>query len=323
MKKKIIYSSALATLFSASIALAGGPEIIPVEDYFSGFYVGGFGAVHHADFPGSSQIDLTENVPNTDNRPNLQPIFVPGNLVTNQADGESVDGYGGVDGGFGWTFQHRWYLGVFGWGEWGTQTSTDIYNATPVNFDNRHEGRRNRGFADRLDVTNTVTQKISNDYGVGGKFGFNPYPTLLLYGKVAASWAKITVSNSVDATNTFDRPGRSGRFDRDDVHAVTDIDGGSSSDSTKVGLLLGLGAEQFVYRDLVSLFLEWNYVNYGTVDTGPATLTASTSGTNGNNSFGPTPTRDLPITTSASGKARVDTFLGGLNIYFGRHWAIF
>ena len=55
MKKKIIYSSVLAALLSASsIALAGGIEVIPEPDYFSGLYVGGIIGVHHNTFNGSS-----------------------------------------------------------------------------------------------------------------------------------------------------------------------------------------------------------------------------------------------------------------------------
>jgi Outer membrane protein beta-barrel domain len=317
MKKKIIYSSALAALFSASIALAGGEEIIPVEDYFSGFYVGGFGGVHHTDFNGNSQIDLTENIPNGEHFPNhphdFDPIFVPGNVISNTANGESVDGYGGVDGGLNWTFQHRWVLGVFGWGAFGNQNSTDSYTATPVSFHDRR-------VSDNFRANNTITQSISNDYGVGGKGGFNPYPTLLLYGTVAASWAKITVNNSVTAQNDFERESRRGHRE---FSAVTDIDGGSSSSQTKTGVRFGLGAEQFVYKDVASFFLEWNYVNYGTVSTGPAPLEANTVTHRGHDLSGDPHNFDFPFTTSASTKAKVDTFMAGFNFYFLRHLAIF
>lgn len=88
MKKKIIYSSALAIVLSISSAMAGGPEIFPVEDYFSGFYVGGTISAHLSDFEASSSVDLTQTVPPP---PAVVPILVPGNLLKIYDEGSSLD----------------------------------------------------------------------------------------------------------------------------------------------------------------------------------------------------------------------------------------
>lgn len=311
MKKKLIYSSALAALLSASsIALAGGPEIIPIEDYFSGFYVGGTGSVHHADMDSSSQVNLTQNVPLNV----ATPLFVPGTILSSDTDGGSVDGYGGVQGGFGWTFNHVWYLGIQGFGDFGQQKSTATSNSTPISFVSSF-----RDVNDTATVNTSTTVQIQNDYGVAGKLGYVVAPTTMVYGKIGASWANIKVSNSTTAVNNFNVTNGLGTTF---VNVNTVATGSSSSSNTSAGLLLGIGAEHFIYQDIVSLNVEYDYTNYGTVNTGPVPLFASTTVTvNGNVVPGtPTPARQLPVTTQASGSASVDEFLAGINFYFGRNW---
>jgi outer membrane immunogenic protein len=310
--KKIIYSSAVAALLSASsIALGGGVEIIPIEDYFSGFYVGGTGSVHHATLDGSSSIFNTNNY----------SVFlatgtftVPaGALISQDIDGGAVNGYGGIQGGYGWTFRHIWYLGVQGFGEWGSQSKTtdDLATVTLITPFLTVAEISNDGT-----VTTSTQIKISNDYGVAGKIGYVVAPKTLVYGKIGASWAKIKVDNT-------------GTVEGDQVTAINGIQlatvdttatGSTSAEKTKLGLLLGIGFEQFVYQDIVSVNVEYNYVNYGTVTTNSAMLsqviTTAQPGLPVTVS-NPTPT---PIFTQANGSATVNSLLGGINFYFGRGW---
>ncbi len=62
MKKKTILSSSVfvASLLTASAVFAGGPEVIVIPDYFSGFYIGGTVAGHHASLHENSTLTLTE-----------------------------------------------------------------------------------------------------------------------------------------------------------------------------------------------------------------------------------------------------------------------
>jgi opacity protein-like surface antigen len=331
MKKKMIYSSALATLLSvSSIALAGGIEIIPIEDYFSGFYVGGMGGVHHVDFGANSKLKVqTATSPAGTLNPEfiftgpLASVFslVPGaTLATNDVDGASVDGYGGIQGGFGWTFNHVWYVGVQGFGEWGTQNSTQS-TETPIESD---FGFFPPSSIEAISVLDTSTKtSITNDYGVVAKLGYVVAPKTLVYGKIGASWATIKVSNSAEVVDSVNL---NNGFNQT-VANSTIVESGSSDreSSGKIGLVLGIGAEQFVYQDIISVNIEYNYVNYGTVNTGPtqlfATQTTFTDTGSGSVVVGPeinnTPTA---LTTQASTNARVNSFLAGINFYFGRDW---
>ncbi len=325
MKKKIIYSSALAALLSASsIALAGGPEevIIPVEDYFSGFWVGGTGSVHQVDMDGSSEVNLTQDVPNGSRsfhghhaRHVDDPFFTAQNILTYSTDGQSVDGFGGVQGGFGWTFRHRWYLGIVGFGDFGTQSSTSTSVSTLINA---HTA--NGLVTDVATITSSTETKIKSDYGVAGKLGWLVFPRTMVYGKIGAAWAKIEVSNFFDANNSFTAvtPGRT-NF----LNITADASANTSNSDTKTGFYGALGAEQIVWDDWVSVNIEYDYFNYGSVNTGPVPLTATATATTGN-SGGPVviagPTTINAVTTQASGNATVNAFTVGINFYFGRHW---
>jgi opacity protein-like surface antigen len=311
MRKKIIYSASLAVLFGVSSAMAGGPEILPLEDFFSGFYLGGNVSVHHTDFDLNTSIDLTEPVPAVP--PAIQPVLVPGNLLSFDDDGESVDAYGGVQGGFGWTFMHRWYLGIQGFGDFGTAWDTVESESRPVSINIANT------IEDELNVENTTTVRLASDYGVAAKLGWVVAPMTMVYGKVGAIWANLKVSNTTSATNDFEVnfPGTttSAEFVTTDIQARS-----SSDDETKIGLLLAIGAEQFIYRDFVSFYIEYSYTNYGGIQTGPDNLIASTTAT-GLVPFGPTPPVTLPVTSTTNvNQVRVDAFTAGLNFYFGRDW---
>ena len=140
----------------------------------------------------------------------------------------------------------------------------------------------------------------------------------MFYGTVGGSWADIKVSNSTTATNQFALTNGGGVCL---VCVNTTASGSSSNQENKVGLKLGIGVEQFVLPGVVSVNFEYNYVNYGTVGTGPVNLAASSSGSIIGQSFGPTTPRNIPfLSTQANASAKVDTFLAGINFYFGRRW---
>lgn len=312
MKRKMIYSSALATLLSASsLSFAGGPEIIP--DYFSGLYVGGTGAAHYSTLKASSGV---VNVDNYSIFLDIGTLTVPpGALLLQDADSESVDGYGGVQGGFGWTFKHVFYLGVQGFGEFGSQSNTSTSTAGVTLFPNGTTilppTTSNIGY-----VTSSTEVRISNDYGVAGKIGYVVAPRSMIYGKAGASWANIKVSNTASVVG--DMVTNLGGVNLETID--TNASASTSQQDNKVGLLLALGFEQFIYQDVVSLNVEYDYVNYGTV-TAPAVALNQLITTTRN---GLPPTYKGPVTTpiytQASGSAIVNSLLGGINFYFGRNW---
>ena len=360
MKKKIIYSSVLTALLSASsIALAGGPEVMPEPDYFSGFYVGGIGGVHHNTFNGSSSVNLTQPV-------NILLPFIPpltlvqaGTLNNTNVSGGDFSGYGGVQGGFGKAFNHMFYVGVQGWGEWGSTSTTETqYAAIPFNNPTIAPPTQSTSFrcgedtclATRTFVANaaasastSTTMKISNDYGVAAKLGWIVAPRSMLYGKVGASWANIETSNSLNvnaSSGTSVRRTLTNTTTSTPIYDFTvstansvGLSANSNQTDTKPGLLLGLGFEQFVYLDIVSLNVEYDYVNYGNVSTGPATLsgtsTASASCVNNltgtacngfpSGTTGPRPV-NTNVTSQATSDAKSSSLMAGINFYFGRDW---
>lgn len=308
MKKKIIYSSALATFLCVSSALAGGPEIFPVEDYFSGFYIGGTVSGHLSDFDASTSVDLIEAVPPP---PAMNPILAPGNLLRIFDEGASWDAFGGVQGGFGWTFVHRWYLGIQGFADFGTSRSSQTSNSTLIDTNIANL------VTDHGTVQNTTQVRLASDYGVAGKVGFLVTPMTMIYGKIGAVWANLKVTNTTTATNqlNFNFPGTTTCFEC--INTVASAS--SADDSTKIGAIFAIGAEQFIYRDFVSFNIEYSSTSYGPVTTGPVNLVSSTTAT-GLFPFQTNP-RTLPVTTTTNvASTRVDSILAGLNFYFGREW---
>lgn len=328
MKKKMIYSSVLTALLSvSSIALAGGPEIIPEPDYFSGFYLGGMGGVHHNTFNTNSSVQATQNVVFA---PGLG-IFFPsitllnaGTIASTDASGGEYGGYGGIQGGFGKVFNHQFYIGMQGWGDWGststTSTNTRVAPFAPVSFTVGVEQPATVTITPNASATTSTTTKISNDYGLAAKLGWVVAPRSMLYGKVGASWATISVNNSVNTSS-----GTNIAINNTTVfNSNTSFNGSSSSgDQNKVGLLLGVGFEQFVYQDIVSLNVEADYTNYGNVSTNPGQVTGSTVWSfpqllpNNPLTFLRTPS---VFTSANASSVQVSTLMAGLNFYFGRNW---
>lgn len=324
MKKKLIHTAVLTALLSASsIALAGGPDIIPEPDYFSGFYIGGIGGVHHNTINGSSSVTLSQDV--------VSPFIFPpitfleaGTLNTTDVSGGEYDGYGGLQGGFGKVLNHMYYVGVQGWGEWGSSNETDSATAVaplvpfPIFFP--VEPPNNFIIVDpSASATTSTTVRIGNDYGVAAKLGWVVAPRSMIYGKIGASWADIKVSNSASATSNVNiiTPAGTTIFSGNTTLSASS----SNEDDNQIGLLLGVGFEQFVYQDIVSLNVEADYTNYGSVSTGPAQFNRSTVLAFPTLPIGPfTFTNGTNLFSSASSNAQVSTLMAGLNFYFGRDW---
>lgn len=321
MKKKIIYSSVLTALLSASsIALAGGPEIIVEPDYFSGLYIGGIGGVHEASFDGSSTVFRPESVTLFNGGFLLPSVVLPsGTIATNDVDGGEFAGYGGVQGGFGKVFNRMFYVGIQGWGEWGEASETDNeFRNVPFSPFTGILGITT--FTPAASASSTTTAKIKNDWGVAAKLGWLPGPRSMIYGKIGASWANIEVSNSVNVNASLLSNTVNGLITSSTVFNAS---ASTSEENTKIGLLLGVGFEQFVWSNVVSINVEGDYVNYGHVSTSSANLTGSLSNTTtiGGAVLGPFV---FPFTsniqTQATADAAVTSLMAGLNFYFGSNW---
>lgn len=328
MKRTLIVASALVSCLAASATFAGGPEIIQEPDYFSGFFVGGTGAFHMAGFDGSSSAVASQDIVST--TPFPFPIFPPqtitqvyfpaGTLTSNSIDGNSYDGYYGVQGGVGKVFNHRWYAGFVGFGEWGTQNNTDVSSQNFTTFTSS-SAFLNINIPTTGSYNSTTTVKISNDYGVAFKPGFLVAPRTMVYGKIGAIWSQIKITNTFSGTsetklNSTFLPGTPTIYD-----AVGQLGGSSSTEDSKIALLLGIGFEQFIYRDFVTINVEYNYANYGSVSTStPLTGTAIVS--TGGGALPPSQNSAAlsGATAQASASAKVSTLLAGLNFYFGSQW---
>lgn len=316
MNKKIIYSSAAlmtALLSASSIALAGGPEVLPPPDYFSGFYIGGMGGVHHNTFNGSAT--LTE-VLNPGDFVTFGTITNPGVLDQYNFSGGEYDGYGGVQGGYGLVFNHQFYLGAVAWGEWGSTSENESRSTNQPNQSDPDDFTNQVLTTTTTDLSTTV--KIENDAGIAVKLGWVVAPQSMFYGKIGASWARIKVSNSFDADTSIVTNTLSGAF----ISEVdTDLESGTvNGAATKIGLLLGAGFEQFVYQDIVSLFAEYTYTNYGNVSTSVATLAGTQVTTTGAVTGSPVPVTSFETTQASVSNVHVSSLMAGLNFYFKGDW---
>jgi len=345
MKRKLFFVLASAAFLTPMASLAGGPEIIIVEpDYFSGFFVGGTGAFHQAGFSGSnsantaSAVEVTPPtiiIPTPPSPPpprtvTIDEVFFPGgSLLANAIDGNAYDGFYGVQGGVGKVFNHRWYAGVVGFGEWGDQSDTSTSNA---NFQNISNVLVTIGPTINQIVVPTTgtynsstTVKLSNDYGVAFKPGFLVSPKTMVYGKIGAVWADLEVSNSFSGTSFSQITDNVRNPTAPFYTAAASLTGASSNEENQVALLLGVGVEQFIYRDFVTINVEYNYANYGYVSTSTP-LNANGSITINSRAGAVTTTNVIPVhlnnvgVAEASANARVSTLLAGLNFYFGSHW---
>jgi opacity protein-like surface antigen len=320
MKKRIIYSSLLTALFSASTAFAGGPEVMPVVNFFDGFYIAGFGGAHNNSFDGNSNIFLSEPVvvQREDHRHRHHDpvvLFDSGTLDSGSFSGGGYDGYGGVKGGFGKTW-NMLYVGAVGGGEWGQTTITSGQTlVVPFNHDLTIGDTHINTSAS---ATTTTTMKISNDAFGAAKIGIVPSPKALLYGVIGASFARVSVTNSLNTQTSFhaDREDRRRPFSFD---SFTNLNASSSSNNNwKEGLLLGAGAEYMVIPN-VSIGAEYDYTNYGGVNTGPARLT----GTETNSRHEGEP-RDITTNVFTSGSVtgvHVSSITGSLSFYFSDYMA--
>lgn len=331
MKKKIIFPVLTALLSASSIAMAGGPEVLPPLDYFSGFYIGGIVGLQHFTIEETSNVVLTEPIALF----NIIPLTLvqAGELNSFNASGGNYVGYGGVQGGVGKVFWQHFYLGVQGWGAWGSDTenntqTTDIPFATRtvsipainippiVSF-----GGGNFNIMKEASATTSTSTEVSNNYGVAAKLGWVVAPRSMFYGKVGASWAEVNLSNSLTVhANTSAVNTDSGLTV---LNADTTFNASSSTDTTKLGLLLGIGFEQFVWEDIVSINVEYNFVTYGHVTTPAAQLTGNTFvtvPTISNNTFGPFVTDTDVYTSATCDNIKISQLMAGINFYFAREW---
>lgn len=334
--KKINAFIAVFSLLAVSTVRAGGPEFIVLPDYFTGFYVGGTISVHNLVSNQNSSFDPVEDITVANVVLPIQPIYslmaiLPASILsTNEADTGTIDIYGGIQGGLGKVFNHRWYLGIEGFGEWGKQqTTTTNTTTTPAQL-SVTVSQGDTTFSQAIvsnttSITTTTSTKIKNDYGVAGKIGYLFTPTTLLYGKIGAVWADITVSSSMSGTNNASF--LNSVFPMSDISSMNQLifTASNSNSDTKTALLLGIGMEQFVYADRVSLSLEYNYADFGSVKTSGNVFVQSTTISSVVDDI------DIPVNTqsmsqtledalSASADAKISTFLVGLNFYFGRNW---
>ncbi|MBS0350937.1 MAG: porin family protein [Proteobacteria bacterium] len=324
MKKRIIYSSVLTALLGASSAFAGGPEVMPVVEYFNGFYVAGIGGVHHNSYDGSSDIFLSDPVVVEKKGHHHHPdrtitLVDSGTLSSSQFSAGDLDGYGGIKGGFGHVMG-MFYAGAEGGGEWG-QTSLTNTQALNIPFNN---ARARREFTSDVHSTaeTSTTFKIKNDAWGAARLGFLPNPKALIYGKIGASFARVSVSNSlnVDASSEFHNAGGRER----NFISSTDLNATSSSDDNwKEGLLLGAGVEYMVIPN-VSIGAEYDYTNYGSVSTGPAQLVGTHEQTSEHNN-NQTVTRDVTTNVYTQGtvnKVHVSELMGSISFYFSDYLKI-
>lgn len=328
MKKIKLYSTGILALMAFSSALAGGPDIIIVEpNYFNGFYVGGTGALHYGSFSGWTNLDdfsgRTAAVGTT-----ASDLTNPIVTINSFSDGV-FDGYGGVQGGFGRVFRifnQKFYAGIQGFGEFGSQEVTSTVNADATNIISQTDSNSiTTGTSSETSNTST-TISIDNDYGAAFKLGYLIAPTTLLYTKIGVVWAEINVSSSFSDTTLLNttRTDNKGTSVQVTSNSTTFTSSGSSSD-TKSAVLLGGGLEQYIYKDMVSLDIEYTYAHYGTVKTSSPIFESNstflqttdngkvTTQTNSNSNL-------LAGTMQTSGTVNVSTLSLGLNVYFGKDW---
>ncbi len=320
MKRKIVFASALVSLFIFASASAGGSEIIVEPDYFSGFFVGATGAFHMAAFNGNSSIVAPEDVVVSGLIPGANPavvtatVFSAGTLANNNISSSSYEGYYGVQGGVGKVFNHRWYMGIMGFGEWNNQSST-AENSSDFSTQAIITGLPFPSVATTGHYNSTTTVTVFNDYGVAIKPGFLVAPKSMVYGKIGVIWADLKVSNQVTGEDsaTTENPVTGAN----ELSYLGTFNGGSSNTDNQIALLLGIGFEQFIFQDFVTFNVEYNYVNYGSVTTSTAIFG---NGAVSSDSSISSATLTSPVISQATSNARISTLLFGLNVYFGSHW---
>lgn len=275
MKRKLIYSTAVAALFSASVVLAGGQEmVIMPKSPFDGFYLGGGVSLHQTGFSIDGSTAFFDNE-------EFGSSFT--NTLATQSGGDtSTDVYGNVRGGWGKVFMNRYYAGIEGFADFGNANGSINNTLLP-----------NAIFTTNL----TNSAEVNSTYGVAARLGMLLSPTTLAYAKLGVDWASIKSSvNGTSVSEGLFNPGTTTFAD-------------NSSSQTEAAFLWGFGLEQFVWRDVLSVFAEYTHSEFGSVST--------TS-----NLIFPNEEEDeqagFAFTNSSS--ADVSAFTGGVNIHFGRDW---
>lgn len=276
MKKKLIYSTAIAALFSASAVLAGGPEMVVVAPSpFDGFYVGGDGSFHHTGFDIDGSLD---NVFNNNG------VVTTTNLATQNGGDSDTTGYYGVNGGWGKVFMNRWYAGVIGFADFGNADGS-ISNTTQINpFSNNSSS---------VNLTNSA--HIGTTYGVAAKLGVLLSQTTLGYALLGAEWADVKSTVSSTFVNSAGQ--------------VTNIFPSTSNSSTNASFLWGFGVDQFFWRDVLSVFAQYTYANFDSVNANGQVLVFNNDRRN--------MSEFLSFNNNSS--ADVSAFTGGLEFHFGHN----
>ena len=334
MVKKIIYGGAVAALITSSAVFAGGPDILPPPVYFQGLYVGGTIGGHAAKVDQTANFSsnqTTIEVPTGFLDPETAPVLLSNidfaNADLNTGD---INAYGGVQGGANWVWDSRWLVGIVGFWEGSHGLYADSSTNQQSTFVNDAIIPDGTSVTNTSNLTLNTQTKIGNDWGVAGKIGMLLSPTTLVYAKLGAIWADISTSASVNGsiTGTTDVVSTSPGEDpiTSTINTVTNVNGGTSSnEDEEVAFLVGGGLEQYVYSNVVTFFIEYNYAQFDSVSSGPVGVTTSTTGTstvNGSTStsISQGPTTDNASISASTNKVRFNNVLAGFNFYFGQNW---
>ncbi len=281
MKKKLISSTAIALLFSASAVLAGGPEMVIVgPSPFDGFYLGGFGSFQQVgnDIDGQANLVITQKNSTTTTY----------KLATQNGGDTDSTGYYGVHGGWGKVFMNRWYGAVEGFAAFGDANNSVTTTVYPEIFSTNNS------------VTFTNSARVETNWGVNARLGALLSPTTLGYAILGAEWAtvKACINGSANTVN-----GGSSTF----------VD--SCNTSSQPGFLWGFGAEQMIWRN-VSIFAQYTYVNLQ--NTTVSTMNNFNSHNNdGVAGSGDCDHEKSGTQFSNTVSTEISAFTGGLNIHFG------
>ncbi|MBS0350939.1 MAG: outer membrane beta-barrel protein [Proteobacteria bacterium] len=201
--------------------------------------------------------------------PNVKPFTAE--LSSQNGGDRSNNLYVGPQIGWGKVFQNRWYGGLEGFADFGHANGSVSTSSVQAN--------------DFVKVTNSA--QVGDNYGVASKLGVLLTPTTLAYAKLGVSWAQIKTSVSFDTLYKT---------------------ASNSNRDMKPGFVWGVGAEQFVWKDLVSLYGEYTYESFGSVSTSATMPIAETIA------------GKADLTVNASSKANVSAFTGGVNFHFLNNW---
>lgn len=332
MVKKIIYGGAVAALLTSSAVFAGGPEILPPPVYFQGFYIGGTVGGHAA------KVDQTASF-SSDTAPYTIPVTAFGgapvdiilsntNFASATVNSGDINAYGGVQGGANWVWDGRWLLGVVGFweGSHGLYANT---SATQVNTFTATDAGSATSVTNTSDITLSTLTKIGSDWGVAGKVGMLLSPTTLVYAKLGAIWADIKtsagVSGNINGTTNI-TTGEGEDTINSTVNSITNVSGGTSNSDNEVAFLVGGGLEQYVYSNVITFFIEYNYAQFDSISSGPVAVNSSTTATTAVGGGAPqpvdpvNPTSTVGSISSTTNKVRFNNVLAGFNFYFGQNW---